>query len=378
MAWNDSGNGKDPWKRDGEEAADLDKIVQGWQRRLAGIFGGKGGGAAGGSGSGGGWILGILLLIAWALTGLYRVDEAERGVVQRFGDYTVTTLPGLHWHLPFPIETVDIVNTNAVANYAFRTEILTADEQYVFVQMVVQYRRSDPVKYSFEVVEPEMTLQDVTESALREVVGTSTLEVLVTERRDQIAPRTQEILQATLDSYNAGITVTSISLEKLDYPQAVQAAVDDTQKARNDSDRFILEAETYAGDIIPRARGSAARMLQDAEAYRDRLIADAEGDAARFVSLLAEYKKAPRVTRERLYLEALEDVYSRANKVILDADGSGNLLYLPVDQLMQGGGGATRESGRSDSSRTSSSQSPSVSSTPDSEKIPERSRRTRE
>ncbi|MGB5354250.1 MAG: FtsH protease activity modulator HflK [Woeseia sp.] len=378
MAWNDSGNGKDPWKREGDEAADLDKIVQGWQRRLAALFGGQGGG--GGSGraaSGGGWILGVLVLIAWSLTGLYRVDEAERGVVQRFGGYTMTAMPGLHWHWPYPIEMVDIVNTNAVANYAFRTEILTADEQYVFVQMVVQYRREDPVKYSFEVVDPESTLQDVTESALREVVGTSTLELLVTERRDEIAPRTQEILQATLDSYDAGITVTSISLEKLDYPQAVQAAVDDTQKARNDSDRFILEAETYAGDIIPRARGSAARMLQDAEAYRDRLIADAEGDAARFTALLAEYKKAPVVTRERLYLEALEDVYSRVNKVILDTDGNGSLLYLPIDQLIKGGGDM-RDSGRSDSSRTSSSQSPSVSSTPDSEKIPERERRTRE
>ncbi len=378
MAWNDSGKGKDPWKREGDEAADLDKIVQSWQRRLAGIFGGKGGGGSASSpGAGGGWVLGLLLLVAWALTGLYRVDEAERGVVQRFGGYTATTLPGLHWHWPYPVETVDIVNTNAVANYAFRTEILTADEQYVFVQMVVQYRREDPVKYSFEVVDPESTLQDVTESALREVVGTSTLEVLVTERRDQIAPRTQEILQATLDSYDAGITVTSISLEKLDYPQAVQAAVDDTQKARNDSDRFILEAETYAGDIIPRARGSAARMLQDAEGYRDRLIADAEGDANRFLALLTEYKKAPRVTRERLYLEALEDVYSRVNKVILDADGSGNLLYLPIDQLIKGGSDS-REGGRADSSRTSSSQSPSVSSTPDSEKIPERERRTRE
>lgn len=377
MAWNDSGNGKDPWKREGDEAADLDKIVQSWQRRLGGIFGGKRGGSGSASGPGGGWVLGVLLLVAWSLTGLYRVDEAERGVVQRFGDYTTTALPGLHWHWPYPIETVDIVNTNAVANYAFRTEILTADEQYVFVQMVVQYRREDPVKYSFEVVDPDATLKDVTESALREVVGTSTLELLVTERRDEIAPRTQEILQATLDSYDAGITVTSISLEKLDYPQAVQAAVDDTQKARNDSDRFVLEAETYAGDIIPRARGSAARMLQDAEAYRDRLIADAEGDAARFIALLSEYKKAPVVTRERLYLEALEDVYSRVNKVILDADGSGNLLYLPIDQLIKSGG-EMRDSGRADSSRTSSSQSPSVSSTPDSEKIPDRERRTRE
>jgi len=333
MAWNEPGNGKDPWKKEGEEPNDLDKIVQNWQRRLSGIIGGGGGG--GQPAGSGGYVLVVLLLIAWALTGLYRVDEAERGIVQRFGAYTVTTMPGLHWHFPFPIETVDIVNTNAVDNYPFRTEILTADEQYVFIQMVVQYRREDPVKYSFEVVEPDETLQDVTESALREVIGTSTLLELVTERRDQIAPRTKEVLQNTLDNYGAGITVTSISLEKLDYPQAVQAAVDDTQKARNDSDRFILEADTYAKDIIPRARGAAARILQDAEAYRDRVTADAEGDAARFVALLTEYQKSPRVTRDRLYLEAIEEVYANSSKVFVDSQGSGNLLYLPIDKLIR-------------------------------------------
>lgn len=331
MAWNEPGNGKDPWKKEGGEPNDLDKIVQNWQRRLSGIIGGGGGQAAGSSG---GYILVVLLLVAWGLTGLYRVDEAERGIVQRFGAYTVTTMPGLHWHFPYPMEVVDIVNTNAVDNFQFRTEILTADEQYVFIQMVVQYRRTDPVKYSFEVVDPELTLQDVTESALREVVGTSTLLELVTERRDQIAPRSSEVLQTTLDNYSAGITVTSISLEKLDYPQSVQAAVDDTQKARNDSDRFILEADTYAKDIIPKARGAAARILQDAEAYRDRVIADAEGNAARFTALLAEYQKAPRVTRERLYLEAIEEVYSNSSKVFIDSNSSGNLLYLPIDKLI--------------------------------------------
>jgi membrane protease subunit HflK len=291
------------------------------------------------------------------LTGLYRVDEAERGVVQRFGAYTVTTMPGLHWHYPYPVEVVDIVNTGAVDNYPFRTEILTADEQYVFIQMVVQYRRTDPVKYSFEVVDPELTLQDVTESALREVIGTSTLLELVTEQRDQIAPRTRAGLQATLDIYNAGITVTSISLEKLDYPQAVQAAVDDTQKARNDSDRYILEADTYAKDIIPKARGAAARILQDAEAYRNRVIADADGEASRFTAVLTEYQKAPRVTRDRLYLEAIEEVYANSSKIFVDSQGSGNLLYLPIDKLInrQAQSPATSQShgGDAQSSQTS-------------------------
>lgn len=333
MAWNEQGNGKDPWKRDGDEPNDLDQIVQDWQRRFGSILGG---GRGRGGGGAGGIVLAVVLLIAWGLTGFYRVDEAERGVVQRFGAYTVTTMPGLHWHWPFPIETVGLVNTTAISNYAYRTEMLTADEQYVFIDMVVQYRRSDPVKYSFEVIEPDMTLQDVTESALREVVGTSTLESLVTGRRDEIASRTQEVLQATIDNYGVGtgITVTSISLETVNYPQAVQAAVDDAQKARNDSERYRLEADAYANDVIPKASGNAERMLEDARAYRDRVVADAQGEAARFEALLAEYQKAPRVTRDRLYIEAIEEVYGNSAKVLMDKEGSGNLLYLPLDKII--------------------------------------------
>ncbi len=334
MAWNDGGNGKDPWDREGGQPNDLDKIVQGWQRKLSSVVGGGGRGGRNAS-SAGSYVLIAMLVVAWGLTGLYRVDESERGVVQRFGAYQTTTLPGLHWHWPFPIEAVDIVNVTAVDNFPFSTEMLTADRQYVQIQMVVQYRREDPVKYSFEVVEPELTLQDVTESALREVVGTSSLIRLVTEQRDQIAPRTQEILQNTLDMYNAGITVTSISLEVLDYPEMVQEAVDDAQQAENDRGRYILEADTYEKDIIPRARGNAARIRLDAEAYRDRVIRDAEGEAGRFMALLAEYQKAPRVTRDRLYIEAVEEVYGNANKVLIDSSATGNLLYLPLDQLMR-------------------------------------------
>jgi membrane protease subunit HflK len=339
MAWNEPGNGKDPWNRGDREPNDLDQIVQNWQRRLSSLLGGAGGGGSGARtpGGAGGYILIGLVLIAWAATGIYRVDEAERGVVQRFGAYTDTTLPGLHWHLPFPIESVDIVNTNAVQNFPFRTEILTADEQYVFIQMVVQYRRTDPVDFSFKVVDPEATVQDVTESALREVIGTSELETLVTGARDQIAQRTMETLQATLDQYESGISITSVSIINLDYPQDVQAAVNDTQKATNDSARFQLEAEKYARDIIPRARGDAQRIILDAKAYQDRVVRDAVGQAARFEALLAEYQKAPRVTRDRLYIEAVEEVYANTSKVLLDSAGSGNLLYLPIDKLIEGG-----------------------------------------
>jgi modulator of FtsH protease HflK len=334
MANNDSDNGHDPWKRGAGEPNDLDQIVQEWQRRFGRILGGGGGGGSG-AGGGGSYALVVLLLIAWGLTGIYRVDEAERGVVQRFGAYTVTSEPGLRWHLPFPIETVDIVNIQEVNDYPFSTEMLTADEQYVYIDIVVQYRRTDPVKYSFEVLGPDLTLNDLTESALRGVVGTSTLAELIGERREQIPERTITELQETLEAYRAGLTVTSINLRVVDYPKAVQEAVDDTQKARNDRDRYELEAQTYANDIIPRARGSAQRILQDAEGYRDRLIADAQGEAARFESLLAEYRKAPKVTRDRLYIQAVEDVYSRSSKVLLDSAGSGNLLYLPIDELLK-------------------------------------------
>jgi membrane protease subunit HflK len=332
MANNDSGNGHDPWKRDGDKPNDLDQIARIWQKRFDSIIGGGSGGSASG-----GYALIIMLVIAWGLTGFYRVDEAERGVVQRFGAYTVTSSAGLRWHLPFPIETVDIVNIQEVNDYNFSTEMLTADEQYVFIDIVVQYRRTDPVLYSFEVADPDITLQDVTESALRGVVGTSSLDLLIGKRREEIPERTMDELQETLANYGAGtgLTVTSINLNVVDYPKSVQEAVDDTQKARNDRDRYRLEATTYSNDLIPRARGAAQRVLQDAEAYRDRVIADSEGESSRFEALLIEYQKAPRVTRDRLYIDAIENVYSRTNKVIIDSDGSGNLLYLPLDQLMR-------------------------------------------
>ncbi|TFG42008.1 MAG: FtsH protease activity modulator HflK [Chromatiales bacterium] len=371
MANNDSGNGHDPWKRDGGEPNDLDQIVKDWQRRFGRILGG--GGGSSGSGAGGGYALVIMLLIAWGLTGFYRVDEAERGVVQRFGAYMLTSEPGLRWHLPFPIETVDIVNIQEVNNYNFSTEMLTADEQYVFIDIVVQYRRTDPVKFSFEVAGPEVTLNDLTESALRGVVGTSTLAELIGKRREQIPERTITELQETLEAYRAGLTVTSINLRVVDYPKSVQEAVDDTQKARNDKERYELEAQTYANDIIPRARGGAQRVLQDAEAYRDRLIADAEGEAARFEALLTEYQKAPKVTRDRLYIQAIEEVYGRSNKVILDSKSSGNLLYLPVDELMK-----RSNAGPAGDATSRSSESASAPNDEKDDGTANRDRRTRE
>jgi len=374
MAWNDSGNGKDPWGGNDGKPNDLDRIVQGWQRKLSGVVGGGGGAAA--AGSAGTYVIMVLLLVAWLGTGLYRVDASERGIEQRFGGYTQTTMPGLHWHYPYPIEVADIVNVEAVENFPFQTEMLTGDRQYVFIQMVVQYRRTDPYAYSFKVDDPESTLQDVTESGLREVVGTSTLIRLVTEERDQIAPRTQAIVQSTLDGYEAGITITSISIERLDYPGAVQEAVDDAQQAENDAGRYVLEADTYEKDIIPRARGSAAKIRLDAEAYRDRVIRDAEGEASRFEALLNEYQKAPRVTRDRLYIEAIEEVYGRSNKVIIDSESNGNMIYLPLDQLMRRD--ARPAMPGAESNRTADGQTPGLVASPESASNDPRQRNRRD
>lgn len=366
MANNEPGNGRDPWKRDDDQPNDLDQIARYWQKRFEGILGGGGSGGRGGSGGAGGIALIVLLLVAWMLSGLYRVDEAERGVVQRFGKHMPVsstqpvTMPGLRWHWPYPIETVDIVNIEEVNDFNFSKEMLTADEWYVFIDIAVQYRRTDPVKYSFEVADPDQTLNDVTESALRGVVGTSTLASLIGERREEIPARTMVELQETLLAYGAGLTVTSININSVNYPSSVEDAVADTQRARNDRDRYQLEAQRYANDIVPRARGQEQRILQDAEAYREQVIAGAEGDAARFEALLTEYRKAPRVTRDRLYLDAIEEVYGRSAKVIIDTDGSGNLLYLPVDQLLKRAGASTLDTTGRETSSSDSPQQPVI------------------
>src|SRR6056297_37572 len=346
MAWNESGDGndpkgprdpKDPWGGRDQGPADLDKIIRDWQRRLRSAFGGKGGGGGGGPAGGntGIAIIIVLALVAWGLTGLYRVDEAERGLVLRFGDYQATTMPGLHWHIPYPIETVEKVNVGAVSRFEQTSQMLTGDENFVLVDLAVQYRRIDPIAFRFNVRNADETLDEVSESAIREVVGKSTLDEILLENQAEIADRTQELIQRTLDLYEAGISVISVNLQKVQFPNQVRDAVQDAVKAREDKERLRLEAEAYRNDIIPRARGQAARMREDALAYRDRLIANAEGEADRFELLLAEYQAAPEVTRERLYIESIEDVLQRSNKILLDAEGSGNLLYLPIDKLMQ-------------------------------------------
>ena len=344
MAWNEKGGGN-PWNNGGQQGPpDLDKVVRDLQRKLSGIFGGKSGGGGGSAGGAGIGVIAAIVVVLWSLSGIYKVDEAERGVVLQFGAYHATTLPGLHWHIPAPIQSVELVNISRVERYKHSTRMLTADENIIVVDTVVQFRREDPTQFLFQVRDPEETLSEVSESAIREIVGTTLLDFALTQGRADIALRTKDLIQATLDDYETGLQVTSVNLLDANFPAQVQASVQDAIKAREDGVRLGLEAESYANDILPRARGNAIRQIQDAEAYRARVTADAEGEAARFVSLLTEYQKAPEVTRQRLYLETIESIYGSANKVMIDSEDSGNLLYLPIEELMRRQPGASRNS----------------------------------
>lgn len=341
MSWNNDDN-RNPWQNDRNQGpGDLDAMVRDLQSKLAGLFGGRGrggrGNGAGRPGNGGrgiGTTVIALVLAAFVLRGLYMVDDAERGVVLRFGEFHAITLPGLRWRIPL-VDRVERINTNATERYNYRGSMLTEDENIVVVDLVVQYRRTDPEAYLFNVREPIDTLEDVTSSAIREVIGKNLLDFILTEGRAEVAVETQSLIQATLDAYGTGITVYEVNLQDANFPADVEASVQDAIRAREDRERMGLEAEAYANDILPRARGSAARELQNAEAYRARVIADAEGEADRFVQILLEYEKAPGVTRQRLYLETLEQVLANSTKVLLDAEGGNNLLYLPLDRLVE-------------------------------------------
>lgn len=344
MAWNDPGRNRNPWgNRPDRGAADLDEALRNLQRKLGGMFGGGGGGGADGGDGGsnaamrgfGAGTVGVVLVAIWAATGLYKVDAAERAVVTRFGAYSATTEPGLRWHMPWPIETRQIVNVESVEGFSDQTRMLTSDENLVDINIAVQYRRAEAKAYAFNVRDPEATLGEVSESAIREIVGRSRLDFVLEEGRQEIAARTKELIQRTLDSYETGIEVTSVNLQGVAVPEQVATAQRDAIKAREDKERLALEAQAYANDILPKAKGSAARQLEDAQAYKSRIVADAEGEAERFTKLLAAYEQAPAVTRQRLYFETLEQVLGNTNKVLVDTKGTGNMLYLPLDKLME-------------------------------------------
>ena len=353
-------NGKSPWDSK-DQPPDLDQIVEEWQKRFNTLFGGSSNGSSQKKGPPSSLLI-VLGLFLWILTGLYQVDDSERGVVLRFGEYSQTTTPGLRWHVPWPIESVEIVNVNVVNRFKQQTTMLTSDENIIVVDLVVQYRKTNPVDYLFNVRDPEETLSEVSESAIREVAGKTDLDFILTEGRSSIAIQTQEVIQNTLDEYGTGITVTQVALQDANFPVQVENAVQDAIKAREDKERYAFEAEAYANDIVPKARGDAAKMIQEAEAYKAKVIADSEGEAERFSKLLVEYQKAPEVTRERLYIEAIENVYGKSNKVLMDSDGSGNLMYLPIDKLLQ-----QNSTQRSETSNNATSQPSRQNSTTNSQ-----------
>ena len=340
MAWDD-GEKKNPWRSDKDKGpVDLDAVVRDLQRRLAGLFRGGRGGGGRSSGdqpltSGFFASAAVLVVAIWALTGFYQVDEAQRGVVLRFGAFQDLAQPGLRWHLPWPIESVERININETVQLPYSGSMLTRDENIVNVDLRVQFRRTDAQKFMFNTREPEDTLIDATASAIREVVGRNVLDFILTEGRTEVARETQELLQATLDAYGAGITVYQVNLQDANFPREVESSVQDSIKAREDRERRILEAQSYSNEILPRARGEAAARRQNAEAYRGESIANAEGESDRFTAILAQYQKSPVVTRERMYLETLETILARSTKVFVDTKGGNNLLYLPLEQLLQ-------------------------------------------
>lgn len=342
MPWNSPGGGKnnDPWGQNSgnQGPPDLDEVFRNLTKKFGGIFGSGSSGGVGRSGGSTIWIILIALFALWGIYdrfGFYTVKQAERGVELRFGEYKRTTTAGLNWHIPFPVETVELVNVDEVREVSHKTSMLTQDENIVEVSLEAQYRIKNAENYVFNLKNPDATVKQAMESAVREIVGKSTIDFVLFEGRATISSATRDLLQKIMDVYGSGIFIQKVNLEKSQPPDQVKAAFSDAIKSREDYDRYIKEAEAYANSILPQARGEAARLLQEANAYRDRAIANSEGEAKRFTKLLAEYEKAPDVTRERLYLEAVESVYSNSNKVLMDVEGSNNLLYLPLDQIIK-------------------------------------------
>ncbi len=349
----------------GGQPPDLDELWRDFNRRLGGLFGGKGGGnrgAGGGNfqpdmknaGVGLGLIAGVVVLI-WLGTGFFIVQEGQQAVITQFGKYKTSVGAGFNWRLPYPIQrhelvfvtqirSVDVGRDTIIKSTGLReSAMLTADENIVEIKFAVQYRLNDARAWLFESRNPAEAVVQAAETAVREVVGKMRMDSALAEERDQIAPRVRELMQTILDRLKVGVEVVAINLQQggVRPPEQVQAAFDDVLKAGQERERAKNEAQAYANDVIPRAVGAASRLKEEADAYKARIVAQAEGDAQRFESVLAEYQKAPQVTRDRLYIEAMQQVYSNVTKVLVDSRSGSNLLYLPLDKILAGAGAAT-------------------------------------
>ena len=345
MAWNEPGGSgnKDPWgnKNNQDGPPDLDEVFKKLNEKVTSLFGGKGGRSGGSSGAAGGskgvGFIAVILIVLWALSGIYIIDEGRQGVVLRVGAFDRITEPGPHWYPRF-IEKVEIVDVDRVRSInigatSHESLMLTKDENIVDIQFAVQYKVSNAKDYVFNVRDPDTTLRQVTETAMREIVGKNNMDFVIKDGRVQVASGTKELMQNILNGYKTGLIVTNVNMQNAQPPEQVQHAFSDAVKAREDKERLVNEAEAYSNDILPKARGKAARMGQEAVAYRDQVIAKATGETQRFLKVLTEYKKAPAVTRDRLYLDAMESVLGNSNKVMVDVKKGNNLMYLPLDRL---------------------------------------------
>tara|TARA_R110002073_G_scaffold328396_2_gene509614 strand:+ start:1461 stop:2642 length:1182 start_codon:yes stop_codon:yes gene_type:complete len=341
---------------------DLDDVLRNVNKKINNIFGKKSGDGGDGGSQGNSPVqhsgksialILILLLVVWAASGLYIVNEGQRGVVLRFGEFVDTTPAGLRWHLPYPIEQVEQVNVSQVrtVEIGYRNNVrskvlrealmLTDDENIIDIQFAVQYILNNPEKFLFENRDPEDAVLQAAESAIREMIGKSKMDFVLYEGREQVAAGATQLMQKILDRYEIGILISKVTMQNAQPPEQVQAAFDDAVKAGQDRERQKNEGQAYANDVIPRATGNAARLLEESQGYKQRVIANAEGDASRFEQILVEYSKAPDVTRKRMYLDMMQQVLSSTSKIVIDQKNGNNLLYLPLDQLIQMSGSST-------------------------------------
>ena len=350
MPWNEPGKDKDPWgPRNNDGPPDLDELLNNLKKKFNGLLGGNNRNTGRGGNNGGGTppitpgnitklisFVVIALLVVWGLTGIYIVDEGWRGVETRFGAKTRVSQSGPHWHLPYPIENVQQVNVSEIRTARRDSKMLTRDENIVVMSLEVQYNIKNAQDYAFQVRGPELTLEQAAESSIREVVGNNDMDLIITEGRAVIASETKTIIQEILDSYKTGINVITVNIGEAQPPEEVQEAFEDAIKAREDEQRIINQANAYRNGVVPIARGDAQAILENAEAYKTRVVKSAEGETSRFNQLLTQYKRAPEVTRERLYIDTIESVLRRSPKVMIDIEEGNNLMFLPLDQIFSG------------------------------------------
>ncbi|WP_111979900.1 FtsH protease activity modulator HflK [Algibacillus agarilyticus] len=381
MAWNEPGNSnnKDPWgnnNKGGKDQGppDLDEIYRDTVTKMKKAFGGNGGSNNGSSnGSSGasstGLVIGfIVVLLVWAYMGLATIKEAQRGVVLRFGEFHSIIEPGLKWQPAF-VDKIIPVDVESVVSLTASGEMLTQDENVVIVSMDIQYRILDPRAYLFSVTDPDYSLHQATDAALRQVVGHTNMDDILTTGREVVRQQTRELLDATIEPYNLGIEVVDVNFLPARPPEQVKEAFDDAIAAQEDEEKFVNEANAYAREIEPTARAKVRRMEQESEAYKQRVILEAQGEIARFEKLLPEYQAAPEVTRQRLYIETMEAVYANTSKVMIDVEGGGNMMYLPLDKIMQQQNNNVQTQNTSPFNQNSTPQSTSIEATRNSERF---------